>query len=48
MEQLHSNEGAQFDTVLRGVGSVEDIGLVESPFQHTCLKHLQDCVVIGN
>jgi hypothetical protein len=25
-----------------------DIGLVESPFQHTCLKHLQDCVVNGN
>ncbi len=22
MEHLHSNEGAQFDTVLRGVGSV--------------------------
>jgi hypothetical protein len=25
-----------------------NIGLVESPFQHTCLKHLQDCVVNGN
>ncbi len=25
-----------------------DIGLVESPFQHTCLKHLQDCVVNGD
>jgi hypothetical protein len=25
-----------------------DIGLVESPFQHTCLEHLQDCVVNGN
>jgi hypothetical protein len=22
-----------------------DIGLVEKPFQHTCLYHLQDCVV---
>jgi hypothetical protein len=25
-----------------------DIGLVEKPFQHTCLYHLQDCVVNGN
>jgi hypothetical protein len=25
-----------------------DIGLVGSPFQHTCLKHLQDCVVNGD
>jgi hypothetical protein len=25
-----------------------DIGLVESPFQHTCLKHLKDCVVNGD
>jgi hypothetical protein len=25
-----------------------NIGLVESPFQNTCLKHLQDCVVNGN
>ena len=25
-----------------------DIGLVESPFQHTCLKHLQDSVVNDN
>ncbi len=25
-----------------------DTGLVESPFQHTCLKHLQDCVVNGD
>jgi hypothetical protein len=25
-----------------------DLGLVESPFQHTCLKHLQDCVVNGD
>ena len=25
-----------------------DIGLVESPFQHSCLKHLQDCVVNGD
>ena len=25
-----------------------DIGLVESPFQHTCLRHLQDCVVNGD
>jgi hypothetical protein len=25
-----------------------DIDLVESPFQHTCLKHLQDCVVNGD
>ncbi len=24
-----------------------DIGLVEKPFQHTCLYHLQDCVVNG-
>ncbi len=24
-----------------------DIGLVEKPFQHTCLHHLQDCVVNG-
>jgi hypothetical protein len=24
-----------------------DIGLVESPFQHTCLQHLQGCVVNG-
>jgi hypothetical protein len=27
---------------------IVDIGLVESPFQHTCLKHLQDCVVNGD
>ncbi len=25
-----------------------DIGLVEKPFQHTCLYHLQDCVVNGD
>jgi hypothetical protein len=25
-----------------------DIGLVEKPFQHTCLHHLQDCVVNGD
>jgi hypothetical protein len=25
-----------------------DIGLVEEPFQHTCLYHLQGCVVNGN
>ncbi len=25
-----------------------DIGFVEKPFQHTCLKHLQDCVVNGD
>jgi hypothetical protein len=25
-----------------------DMGLVESPFQHTCLSHLQDCVVNGD
>jgi hypothetical protein len=28
--------------------AVVDIGLVEKPFQHACLKHLQDCVVNGN
>jgi hypothetical protein len=27
---------------------IVDIGLVEKPFQHTCLYHLQDCVVNGN
>ncbi len=27
---------------------VVDIGLVEKPFQHTCLYHLQDCVVNGD
>jgi hypothetical protein len=32
----------------RNVISAVDIGLVESPFQHTCLKHLQDCVVNGD
>ncbi len=25
-----------------------DIGSVEKPFQHTCLYHLQDCVVNGD
>ncbi len=25
-----------------------DIGLVEKPFQHACLQHLQDCVVNGD
>jgi hypothetical protein len=25
-----------------------NIGLVEKPFQHTCLYHLQDCVVNGD
>ncbi len=30
-----------------GEGGV-DIGLVEKPFQHTCLLHLQDCVVNGD
>ncbi len=25
-----------------------DIGFVEKPFQHTCLYHLQDCVVNGD
>ncbi len=25
-----------------------DIGLVEKPFQHTCLYHLQDCAVNGD
>jgi hypothetical protein len=29
-------------------GKNVNIGLVESPFQHTCLKHLQDCVVNGD
>jgi hypothetical protein len=29
-------------------GDTVDIGLVEKPFQHTCLKHLQDCVVNGD
>ncbi len=29
-------------------GQVVDIGLVEKPFQHTCLYHLQDCVVNGD
>ncbi len=28
--------------------SCVDIGLVEKPFQHTCLYHLQDCVVNGD
>jgi hypothetical protein len=27
---------------------IVDIGLVEKPFQHTCLYHLQDCVVNGD
>ena len=26
---------------------IVDIGLVEKPFQHTCLYHLQDCVVFS-
>ncbi len=30
------------------IDSIVDIGLVEKPFQHTCLKHLQDCVVNGD
>ncbi len=28
--------------------SIVNIGLVEKPFQHTCLYHLQDCVVNGD
>ncbi len=30
------------------VAVLVDIGLVEKPFQHTCLYHLQDCVVNGD
>jgi hypothetical protein len=30
------------------ITAVVDIGLIEKPFQHTCLKHLQDCVVNGD
>ncbi len=33
--------------VVQEIGCV-DIGLVEKPFQHTCLYHLQDCVVNGD
>jgi hypothetical protein len=40
-------ESSSFVMIRKPALSV-DIGLVEKPFQHTCLYHLQDCVVNGD
>jgi hypothetical protein len=43
-----TNEPAMIHRSSFGEGKDVDIGLVEKPFQHTCLYHLQDCVVNGD
>jgi hypothetical protein len=43
------NSDRRYDPDLNTVSDANvDIGLVASPFQHTCLKHLQDCGVNGD